>query len=740
MSLTIKEIQEIHEYDSMNWQPIRNEARIDMQYVSGNPWTEDDIRLRGSRPTIAPEEMAQYRNQVVNSLMMNPRGMKFSPVGSGASAEGAKFYQSKAREIEYRSHATHAYSVAAENALMRSYGYVRVNYRRVTPRSVNYDIFIDPVPNPNMILPDTDFLRPDLSDMTRCFVEQWLSHARVKADYGSTVNFKTLLKDKKNQKWVSPSRAKVAEFWEIRSTKRMSVLVTIPGAKPFQMFADEFQSAGVPPINGTVVRDIEEIDYPAVYQRMMNAVDFVSEEVAWKGRYIPIIGCFGKVLYIDENGTGPDTEEGDITNNRIIQSMTRFGRDPWKAYCYACSQTLEVLGMVPRAPMVMYEGQASRKQYQNLVKSMSQPVAALEFKGYTDEYRKEEGKQPLPLPMPASYVQAQLLASLEPIIERFRRAIQSAMASNFLPTDAGKLDEKTGIALGNIQKAAERGTYHFVQSYEDLVRQVGVICEDLIPHIHDYEGETGVIDASGTSSMQLINGTDPSSLSTKGDYLVTVSAGQSSDSDREAATEFTDNLVNNVQTLGQIIGPEKSAAIIATSIRNRGLGNMGDQIADIIEPPEFKAGKNGEKVDPNVAALQAQVRQLQGSLQQAQQEKESKLVELQGQYNIAEMKEGHADARKRDDNETRMAVAALAARIDHMALLLEESRLVGARSHEAHQLGRDHAHNVIEGIKERAHEHVENELERQHSSELADRAAAQQQQLQQASAEQESAQ
>src|SRR5947207_2800510 len=116
MADILEEFRDAHEYDTNRWAPIRKEAKTDMRFVAGNPWTKDDETQRANRPTIAPEEMGQYFNQVINALRSNPRGMKFSPVGNGASDKGAQFYQNKAREIEYRSHAKVAYIGAAENA------------------------------------------------------------------------------------------------------------------------------------------------------------------------------------------------------------------------------------------------------------------------------------------------------------------------------------------------------------------------------------------------------------------------------------------------------------------------------------------------------------------------------------------------------------------------------------------------------------------------------------------------
>src|SRR4051794_1882764 len=95
-----KDIRDFHEYDANNWQDIKKEATEDMKFVGGDPWTTDDKSQREKRPTIAPEEMGQYFNQVINALRANPRGAKFTPQGNGANDKTAQFYQNKWREVE----------------------------------------------------------------------------------------------------------------------------------------------------------------------------------------------------------------------------------------------------------------------------------------------------------------------------------------------------------------------------------------------------------------------------------------------------------------------------------------------------------------------------------------------------------------------------------------------------------------------------------------------------------------
>jgi hypothetical protein len=439
--------------------------------------------------------------------------------------------------------------------------------------------------------------------------------------------------------------------------------------RELSVFADEYEQI-YRPRGWRVVRDLRVVDDPTVKMYLTDGLDILHEQ-DWPGRYIPIVSCYGKVLYVPEGGQV----------KRRILSMTRFGRDPWKAYCYCCSQELEVLSMVPKAPIMAVEGQLGRHQ-QEWEDSTHTPKAVLFYQMRT----AQTGEAALPPPQRLDYLQGEYLQGLQVVKEAYRRAIQAAMGSNFLPTQAQRRNEKSGVALDKIDASASLGTYHFVQAREWLVQRVGVIFEDLATHIYDYTGDVGTIGATGEAQSPRINDpNDPEAIDTRGDYLVTVSTAPSSDSERDAAQDFTDTLVQNIGMVAQISGPKVAAAILARSVRLRNLGPIGDSIADLIEPPEFKS-PTGAPVSPEVAALQGQVQHLTQLLQQAAQAAQGKAGELQSKQSIALLQEQGDSQRAREANETKLAVAALSAKYETlqqaMALFAEERARLGAQAHE----------------------------------------------------------
>lgn len=685
MADILDDLRERYEYGKREWQTSRKEAEIDMAFVNGDPWDADDKIQRKNRPTIAPEEMGQYFNQVINQLWANPRGMKFAPRGNGASAAGARFYQNKAREIEYRSHAKVGYITAASDAIQRSYGFVGIEARYASPRTRNQELWIVAKPDPDMILIDPEALSPDSSDMTWAFEEEWRDQSEFKRQFGKKakiLNFGDWTS--RYPSWLTGNKVKVAKYWAITTTPRKLLLVQPPAttmAPPERMIAPSPQAMPQPievfedeiPQGAKLLQQLRTVDYPKVRWYLTNGIE-VLDEGEWLGKYIPLVSCYGKVLYVPSGGE----------TKRVLLSMTRFGRAPWKAMCYADSSMIEVVSGIPKAPFMAAKGQFGGDLARIMQEAQYQPKAFVEY----DPNPPGNNGPPLGPPQRPDFPAGQHLQALLEVSEHFRQRVQSAMGSNFLPTQAQKRNEKSGVALDKIQQAASTGTFHFVNNYEDMIRQVAVITEDLIDKYYDFAGETAVMEADQTARTIKINSQHPDAVSTKGDYLVTVSTAPSSDSEQEAVQDFTDTLVNGIAQIAQIAGQKPAAAILAKSIRMRNLGPQGDQLADLIEPAEYKAQDGQAPPNPELQALKAENQQLKGVLQQAATEKQSKVVEQQGKFAIAKLQEDAEDRRAAYDREKDLAVAELGAKMERRLLFLEERERIGAQVEAQRQ--RDH--------------------------------------------------
>lgn len=742
----LHEIRERYDQAEAEWSAIRDEADKDMRYVAGDPWEEKDktARENAGRPCLSMDEAGQYLNQVINTTRANPRAMKFAPTGNGANDKGAEFYANKARETEYRSHAQLAYTTAFQNCVERSYGWVRLNTKYENDQSFNQDIWIEDIPNPNMVLPDPLSKRPDSSDLRYLFFRERLPVSEFKrrwpnakiTEFGADTA-------QLAPAWFSlqTDEITVAEYWakDLKRSRKL-LLLSMGSGSPVEVFEDALTEK---PAKERILRSRAVEEY-TVTQRITNGVE-VLEENPWKGKYIPFASCFGKVIYLE--------------GKRQILSMMRLARDPIMAHAYMETCEAEIVGGVPRNSWIGYTGQF--RDPETWQKAAHEPVAFLEAEPFTEA----TGQSNL-LPLPQRQSWDPPIQNIEIAIEGKRRSIQAAIMGSPLPTSAQRHNEKSGVALQQIEKSGQIGSFHFSDHYDDMIRHVGVMFEDLLDKILDAARNTGVREADGTAKTVRVNDPKPTAqqytnpeqlrvameawkkrlpqgaddaVDTRGDYLVTVSSGPAADSQRDAVTEFVGKLAGVPEIMGRA-----ADLIIRLQGQTMNLGPLIDELAERVTPPEFKKPKEGEAPDPQqlMQALQQgkqENQQLHQMVQTLSMEIKTKQVEAQNKKEIAqyemqcqkEMRRWELDSKERiadKDRSLKLYVAELNDKGQQSELLATALGDINGQAHEqAHERGMleaEHAHDMEAATL--AHEQALEQAEHgiQGDARLADQAAA----------------
>lgn len=661
---TPKEIRERFSDYSNDWLDIREEARIDMRYVAGDPWDPKDRQERedAGRPCISLDEIGQYLNQYVNNLRQNPRGIQVSPVGDGANDKLATHRENIVRGIEYRSNAQAAYITAAEGGVERSYGFARLKTIYSDDSSFNQEIRIARIPNPDTVTLDPDYKEADASDIEHAFVTDLVRKADFRRKYKGAkfVSFSA-----ENQRdapqWIRENYVQIAEFWQVNKKERELVLVDLPGG-PQAVFEDELrvllEQMGEVSRRGkdgkfAKPRDLfkilksRQVEIREVVQYLTNGIEII-DEVEWAGSRIPILSCFGKELFLDDGSGG---------SKRHLLSMVRLARDPQMLHAYFATQQAEEAGMAPKSPVMGYKGQfeSDWEAWEMLNK---QPRSVIQVDPIVDAATG----QVLPLPTRPQF---------EPNIEKYeigkesaRRSIQAAMGIAPLPTDTLKQNQKSGVALEKIQSQEAIGSFHFTDNFDRFLQNAGWQINELIPKIYDTAREIPVREADGKASLLRLNdrayevqNPDKQHLHTdQGDYDVTVSTGPNYLSQREQASAFVDLLITNLQQLP--IPPDTAVKILALGIKMKSMGAIGDQIAELLSPSDEN------NLPPQV---QAAMQQLQGQIQVLTQEnaalhmeRAGKQLEWQSRMQIEREKGANALTEKHLEYITRVVVAEIA--------------------------------------------------------------------------------
>lgn len=688
----LKQIRDDFSYFKQYWRENYAEAQTDLRYVSGDPWDATDRRNRedNGRPVLCPDELEQYLNATINNLRQNPLGIKIEPKGDGATDENAEQRQALIRNIENDSIAQAAYTNAYSCAINCGFGFYRVTTKRTKRGSDEVEPRIKIIGNPMSVLMDPNAKEADYSDQKKCFVMDILRKSDFKRQYPKAEHLDFTADDISiAADWFEVENVVVAEYWYIEGYD-------------------------------------EEGDGGKVWQCITNGVE-ILERNEWDGSRIPIIPVLGKEFWVPQGAKMA----------RMYYSMVRKARGPQMMLAYLASQEAEEYGMAPRAPFVGYVGQfeTDKESWDTLNKVPRSYVQV-------DPIVDQTSNQVMPLPTrPAFTPNAQ---AYEIGKESWRRSIQAAMGITPLPTAAQRQNEKSGVALERIQTQQSVGAYHFTANFKLSLQNAGWQINELITKILDtprqmagrgQDGEQNLIHIApggqaggqGGPAVPQDGSAPPQTFDPQaGEFDVTISSGPSYQSQRQAANDFADLLVQQIDALP--IAPPSKAKLLALSVKLKDIGPLGDEMADILDPQQ------NAQVPPQV---QQQMGQMQEELQKAHQmgaalyqknqelsfDLKAKVTQHQGDMELERLKI-EADIAKAEIT-TKAQIA-----IEREQLVNDVFKKVLDHQHDSHIKASDIAHAV--GLAGMQHGHAQQSAEHQAGlqSEQSAQDASQQQAMQ----------
>lgn len=665
----LKEIREAYSDYSSELSETQEEGRTDMRYASGDPWDPADRaeRENAGRPCLSPDEITQYLNQAINNVRQNPRSVQVNPTGNGANDKLAGARQSLIQGIEYRSNAQTSDICAFENALQRSYGFSRITARYL-PGSMNQELVIKPVQNPDMVIYNPYFRQPDGSDMEDLFFVDYLSKKQFKRKYPK-VKPQSFSTDAMIEApgWIRENYIVTAEYWKVHQVPKKLLTVEMPDGSHQDLYEDELKElSGGRGANGRFAsarsqfKVLEERteEIPTVVQYVTNGVEYL-EQHDWPGSRIPFPACFGKQMFVNR-GSG---------SKRILLSMVRLARDSQMMLAYYASQEAEEAGMTPKVPFLGYTGQFDKNP------EVWETIHRV-GRGYAEVEPTSPDAPGVLLPLPTRPQFQPNFEAYEIAKDSSRRSIQSSMGIAALPTAAQRQSEKSGVALEKIQTMEAIGAFHFTDNYNTYLKNRGFQLNELIPHYYDTQRDVPIRKPDGTHSTLHVVGNTSHPLNDRGaydvrdlpddhlhtgvgDYDETIDTGPSYDSQRVEQSAFVDSLLDKLPTLP--IPPQVATIILAKAIRMKtNLGPVGNDIADLLDPPQ------DQQLPP---AAQAQIAQMQGQMQQLAQEnaalhadRAGRVLEQHTKTNIAAMQEHSKTQQTNQNNITKIVVAMLAAK------------------------------------------------------------------------------
>jgi Phage P22-like portal protein len=586
----------------------RRDSLDDLKFRIGEQWPIDIITQRSAEgtPCLTMNRLPGFLKQITNKQREQRSGPQVNPIGNDSDKDTAKVLQGIIQHIELLSDAEIAYDTAFESMATIGFGYFRIRTDYVEG-TFDQEIKIERIKNAFTVYFDPACIQPDYSDARFAFIVEDIPREIYRNDYprsnAASLSEFTSVGDRYKE-WATQDTIRVAEYFFIDHDEK--TLVQLQDGR--SVYEDELQEGDVPRLGKDNLPITRKEQKASVNWAKINALEILDETV-WLGKWIPIVPVLGEDL--------------DVNGRRYLAGAVRVAKDPQRAYNYQISAATEAVGICPKVPYMVAEGQTEGYEEQwktaNIRKQpflIYKPVAS--------------GGQPVAPPQ---------RNAVEPPIESIVLLIRQA--DNDLKALFGIYDaslgqqgpEQSAKAILARKSQSDIATSDWSDNMARSQRYCGRILIDLIPKIYDAPhvqriikpdksvAQVGVFNSksTGLTAEDVQTMKELSSVSKiydigVGRYDIAISVGSQQTKRQEAA----DSMMALVQAYPNMV------PIIGDLIVQSMDWPLADQVAARLKkgvPPQFL---DDDGSDPAIT-----IQKLQGQTQQLQQQNALLLQELQ---------------------------------------------------------------------------------------------------------------
>jgi hypothetical protein len=621
-----------------------------MEFVAGEQYEEEDKKSReeSGRPMLTINKLDNFVNVVVNKYAMERSRIKVVP-SRDANADTAKVINGLFRSIQYdeKSDAGAAFSHCHFNLVTMGFGYVKVGTEYCDDESVTeQDIVINKIEDALSV-----YLDPNGKF---AFEIKFINKDDFEEEYGecSSGDWGVDLKGD------DPEDVMVVTYWEKTETpiEIFQIEISEPVIDPSMVTEDvgidqEIEAS----INGETtlygkrltVTSEELKEYQARYPDFVNVLgsrkskkpvvkqylfsgsgeigDFKGGK-EWPGKYVPIVGCYARKFKL---------RSGEFFYKPLVFNAL----DPQKYYNFLKSQDFELMVMAPKIPWVGAEGQFSghEDEWSNSNRAV---VPYLEYKPVSIDGQLAPPPQRNTPAMPNQAFYQNIMQANEEIKDTIGMHEASLGQQG---------NETSGKAIIARRQQGDVATYHFTVASNATLLQVGIVVEDLRPHIYDSARTVSILGEDMADEVAKINqtyidkdGSPQHHDMSIGRYDVKIDTGTSSLTRRMDAAENLLEMARVVPTAGAVIGD-----FIAKNLDFEYADEAAMRLKAQIDPAllarvkQLEDGANGGP-SPEQIQLQKMQQATQGMQQQIQ--KDQQMIQGMGKQLQAMQQKIQSDA------------------------------------------------------------------------------------------------
>jgi hypothetical protein len=600
---------------------IRRLGLEDLAFRAGDQWPEDIKREREieGRPTIIINRIPQFVKQITNDSRQNKPSIKVYPVDNYGDVETAKIYQGMIRHIENNSNAEVAYATALEGAVIKGFGYYRINTKYVDPTSFDQEITIEQIEDDFSVTFDPYSKEPDGSDANWAFISERFPRSEYEAEFGESelATSEDWASEIGNSGgWITEDTVLVVEYF-YKEFKEITVCqIAATGQSMPKSELEELYPQGIP--EGTVSQE-RKAKVPYVKWCKINGIE-VLEETEWLGSWIPIIPVYGDKLIVD--------------GKKIYEGIVRHAKDPQRMLNYSKSTEAETIALAPKTPFIVAEGQIAKPYINQWATANRKTHAYLTYKPTTFE---------------GHLVSPPMRQSVEPATGALTAA--SMQAADDLKATTGLYDgamgaqsnETSGKAILARGAQAQTANYHFNDNLVRSIKHGGRQIVELIPKIYDAARAQVILGEEDKREVVLINqefqdkGQSKFFNLNKGKYDVVVDTGPTYATKRQEAADAMMELAKSIPQLGQL-APD----LIVKSLDVPGAQELAERLKKGL-PPGIAEDDKEMPISPQVKGQLEQMNQmieaLTAQLNSANESIKTKSLETESKERIEAMKQ-----------------------------------------------------------------------------------------------------
>lgn len=458
--------------DSDQWN--RERAKEDMRFREGEQWPPEPLSPSASmeKPQLTINLTDTICQRIENNIREQRPTPIAHPVGDGADTERADIINGILRHIDARSTASVAYDQAARDALTGGFGYFRLLSEYEHERSFKKELRIAPIRNVFTVYMDPSAMMPAGEDMGWCIISSLMRRTEYKRRYPKAKNVDftySTSNDYSNLDWESQEHVRLAEYFRIvHAPEKLHGLRDKVDGTEYTLFDSELPKdwqKRQPRLKLEGSRDSLR-RRPEWFR--LNGLEVIERETL-PGSYIP-------VFRVEGNRT-------DIDGQTRTRGMVRFLKDPQRMINYGETATIMRLGLAPKAPWVMAEGQIDGHEDEWTSANQSS-LSVLVYKPVTIATSQGE----VPLPPPTRQPPAQVEAGFMQLTASMRTNL---LAVAGVPNEPGADQQGqvvSGVALQRRAQLTDKSHAHYYEKLTLAVQQCAKVCLDWIPATYSEPG------------------------------------------------------------------------------------------------------------------------------------------------------------------------------------------------------------------------------------------------------------